>query len=47
MGLGVEKDGYISVVAGFRVRWWDPFGSVEPIIVKAKVLRRRTGRNEL
>lgn len=34
MGLGVEKDGYIPVVAGFRFHWWDPLRRLEPIIVK-------------
>jgi hypothetical protein len=41
MGLGVEKDGYIPVVAGFGFRWRDPIGRCIPIVVKARVLRRR------
>lgn len=42
MGLGVEKDGYIPVIAGFRFKWWDPFGGVAPIIVRARIIRRKT-----
>lgn len=39
MGLGFESLGYANVIAGFRVKWWCPFGSVVPIIVKARILR--------
>jgi hypothetical protein len=41
MGLGVEKDGFIKVVAGFRFKWWvpDDLGRIEPLFVNARVLR--------
>jgi len=41
MGLGVEKDGYVRVVAGFRFQWWNPFEPIAPIVVSARILRKR------
>lgn len=41
MGLGVEKDGYVKVIAGFSFRWWEPFPSLQPIVVKARIIRRK------
>jgi hypothetical protein len=45
MGLGVEVNGYIKVVAGFRFRWWVPDwqGPIEPLFVQARILRRKNG----
>lgn len=39
LGLGVAAAGSIRVIAGFRFRWWSPFGGVDPIIVNARILK--------
>jgi hypothetical protein len=42
MGLGVEREGCVKVVAGFRFRWWTPEG-IQPLFVEARILRRKHG----
>lgn len=38
LGLGQIEDGYIKVIAGFRVKWRDPCNIPEPIFVRARVI---------
>lgn len=42
LGLGIESNGYVKVMAGFRFRWWVPdyAGPLEPLFVQARILRR-------
>lgn len=42
LGLGIERDGRVAVIAGFRFKWWDhPVGGATPIIVQARIIRKK------
>ncbi len=43
LGLGVARNGYVKVVAGFTFQWWVPdyLGPLRPVFVEARVLRFR------
>lgn len=47
LNLGVETDGYIRVVAGFRSAWWAPEPRPEPIFVQARIIRRKSRRDTM
>ena len=45
LGLGIEHNGIVRVIAGFRqAKWWDSFPSPEPLFVQARIIRRKAVR---